>query len=123
MSEQLTGSEPNFWSFILSSLPLASYWLEKSERRGNSENGKNGKNWKIETSGAVPAGASAETRKNLYQMMSASINQRRAALVVAHPSHELRVHGWLQMCHPWVLVLTDGSGRTGEPRLLSTRKV
>ena len=55
--------------------------------------------------------------------MSASINQRRGALVVAHPSHELRVHGWLQMCRPWVLVLTDGSGRTGEPRLLSTTKV
>lgn len=50
-------------------------------------------------------------------------NHSRAALVVAHPSHELRVHGWLQKSHPRVLVLTDGSGRTGEPRLSSTTKV
>jgi hypothetical protein len=50
-------------------------------------------------------------------------NNSRAALVVAHPSHELRVHGWLQTSRPCVFVLTDGSGRTGEPRLSSTTKV
>ena len=32
--------------------------------------------------------------------------------MVAHPSHELRVHGWLQTSHARVVVLTDGSGRT-----------
>ncbi len=47
----------------------------------------------------------------------------RAALVVAHPSHELRVHGWLQIARPRVLVLTDGSGRSGAPRLASTSAV
>lgn len=46
----------------------------------------------------------------------------RAALVVAHPSHELRIHGWLQRSQPRVFVLTDGSGRTGEPGLLSTTR-
>jgi len=50
-------------------------------------------------------------------------NSALGALVVAHPSHELRVHGWLQMAHPRVFILTDGSGRGGQPRLPSTTKV
>jgi hypothetical protein len=50
-------------------------------------------------------------------------NHSRAALVVAHPSHELRVHGWLQTSRPSVFVFTDGSGRAGEPRLQSTTKL
>ena len=47
----------------------------------------------------------------------------RAALVVAHPGHELRVHGWLEETRPIVCVLTDGSGRTGHSRLSSTTRV
>lgn len=47
----------------------------------------------------------------------------RAALVVAHPSHELRVHGWLEQAKPYVCVLTDGAGRSGEPRLPRTTAV
>lgn len=47
----------------------------------------------------------------------------RAALVVAHPSHELRLHGWLEQAKPYVCVLTDGAGRSGEPRLTRTTEV
>jgi hypothetical protein len=47
----------------------------------------------------------------------------RAALVIAHPGHELRVHGWLEETAPVVCVLTDGSGRTGRSRLDSTTEV
>ncbi len=47
----------------------------------------------------------------------------RAALVMAHPSHELRVHGWLQQTQPYVCVLTNGAGRSGEPRLPRTTEV
>lgn len=47
----------------------------------------------------------------------------RAALVVAHPSHELRVHGWLQQTQPYVCILTDGSGRSGDVRLQETSHV
>jgi len=47
----------------------------------------------------------------------------RAALVVAHPSHELRMHGWLEQAQPYVCVLTDGAGRSGEPRLTRTSEV
>src|SRR4051794_7329307 len=46
-----------------------------------------------------------------------------AALVVAHPGHELRVHGWLERARPRVFVLTDGSGRTSASRLPSTAAV
>ncbi len=49
--------------------------------------------------------------------------QARAALVVAHPSHELLVHGWLQSSRPQVFVLTDGSGRSGSPRLSQTTRL
>lgn len=44
----------------------------------------------------------------------------RAALVVAHPSHELLIHGWVQASLPKVFVLTDGSGRSGVSRLGQT---
>jgi hypothetical protein len=44
-------------------------------------------------------------------------------LIVAHPGHELRVHGWMEKTHPVVCVLTDGSGHTGEGRLESTSQV
>jgi hypothetical protein len=46
-----------------------------------------------------------------------------AALLLAHPGHELRVHGWLQRLRPRVFVLTDGSGRTGRSRLATTSRV
>jgi len=45
---------------------------------------------------------------------------RRAALIVAHPGHELRVHHWLEYAQPVVLVLTDGSGHTDRSRLAKT---
>jgi hypothetical protein len=46
-----------------------------------------------------------------------------SVLVIAHPGHELRVHGWLERTRPRVLVLTDGSGHTGNSRLESTARV
>ncbi len=46
-----------------------------------------------------------------------------ALLVVGHPGHELRVHGWLSDARPTVLVLTDGSGHGGTPRLSSTTEL
>lgn len=42
------------------------------------------------------------------------------ALVIAHPGHELRLHGWVQRAHPWVCVLTDGSGHSDQSRLSTT---
>jgi hypothetical protein len=42
------------------------------------------------------------------------------ALAVTHPSHELRVYGWLERSRPRILVFTDGSGRGGRPRLPSS---
>jgi hypothetical protein len=45
-----------------------------------------------------------------------------AAVVVAHPGHEVRIHGWLERERPTVFVLTDGSGREGQPRIDSTRE-
>jgi hypothetical protein len=44
----------------------------------------------------------------------------RAALVIAHPGHELRIHHWLVRAKPEVFVLTDGSGRTNHSRLSRT---
>lgn len=45
------------------------------------------------------------------------------ALVVAHPGHELRVHGWVERSRPVAFVLTDGSGARGRSRLASTSRV
>jgi hypothetical protein len=49
--------------------------------------------------------------------------QQRAILVIAHPGHELRVHGWLEATSPAVWILTDGSGHTGRSRIGSTTRV
>lgn len=46
-----------------------------------------------------------------------------AILFVAHPGHELCLHGWLERTRAQVFVLTDGSGRTGSSRLASTARV
>lgn len=43
-----------------------------------------------------------------------------AAIVVAHPGHEARIHGWLERERPHVFVLTDGAGRAGQPRIAAT---
>lgn len=55
--------------------------------------------------------------------MSIDFSKGRAALVVAHPGHELCVYGWLETVRPRVFVLTDGSGRSGVSRLKSTTKI
>jgi hypothetical protein len=44
-------------------------------------------------------------------------------LFVAHPGHELCVHGWLTSTQPKVFVLTDGSGHGGQSRIGSTSKI
>src|SRR5215213_1635912 len=51
------------------------------------------------------------------------LSRLRALLVVAHPGHELRVHGWLEKAHPEVWVITDVSGRTNRSRIDSTTRV
>ncbi len=43
-----------------------------------------------------------------------------ALLLIGHPGHELRLHGWLAHARPTVAVLTDGSGRSGRSRLDAT---
>lgn len=47
----------------------------------------------------------------------------RTVLVVAHPGHELRIHAWVAAVRPVVLILTDGSGNTGKPRIDSSRRL
>lgn len=47
----------------------------------------------------------------------------RAALCVAHPGHELRIHHWLEIYRPQTFVLTDGSGHGDHGRLDATRRV
>lgn len=43
-----------------------------------------------------------------------------AALIVAHPGHEIRLHGWLELTRPKIFILTDGSGRASRSRLDAT---
>lgn len=56
-------------------------------------------------------------------MFEGTTHPGRAALVVAHPGHELRVYGWLEATRPRVFVLTDGSGRSSRSRIASTDEV
>jgi hypothetical protein len=43
-----------------------------------------------------------------------------AVLIVAHPGHETLLHAWMERVRPRILVLTDGSGRSGKPRIKAT---
>ncbi len=38
-------------------------------------------------------------------------------LFVAHPGHEVLLHGWLEKARPLIMILTDGSGRSDQPRI------
>lgn len=55
--------------------------------------------------------------------IDADWRSRRAAMIIAHPGHELRVHHWLELARPASLILTDGSGRTRHSRLHATTEV
>lgn len=56
-------------------------------------------------------------------MHTASPPIESALLVVGHPGHELRVHGWLERAQPLVMVFTDGSGHVGASRVPSTAEL
>jgi len=47
----------------------------------------------------------------------------RTALVIAHPGHELRIHGVLERFRPRTYVLTDGAGPSAASRVPSTTQV
>lgn len=51
--------------------------------------------------------------------------ERRAALVIAHPAHEIRVLHWMMLTRPRAYVLTQGarSGRDGTRRQASERMI
>jgi hypothetical protein len=55
--------------------------------------------------------------------MPEPLSAEKTFLFIAHPGHELCVHGWLEAARPRVFVLTDGSGRSGRSRIDSTTKV
>ena len=48
---------------------------------------------------------------------------KRPLLVIAHPGHELRLFGWMVNTRPEVLILTDGSGSSGQSRLKFTHNI
>src|SRR5262245_58862566 len=50
-------------------------------------------------------------------------NEHAAALVVAHPGHEVRVAGWYESARPRLFILTKGSRNGGRGRLLSARRL
>ena len=45
---------------------------------------------------------------------------QNALLFVAHPGHELLLHGWMRRVKPLVCVITDGGGPEGLPRIAHT---
>lgn len=47
----------------------------------------------------------------------------QAAIIVAHPGHELRVFHWMEQHQPFYCCLTDGSGGSGASRLGSTMEI
>src|SRR5262245_22036197 len=47
----------------------------------------------------------------------------KAAVVVAHPGHELMVHHFMELHQPLYFCLTDGSGGAAQPRMDSTARL
>lgn len=48
---------------------------------------------------------------------------QRSAVLLAHPGHELVIHGYVERTRPLVAVMTDGSGSSGHSRVTSTTRV
>jgi hypothetical protein len=67
--------------------------------------------------------AGLHSTKGLRVPTAEPMTRQKAALIVAHPGHELCIYRWLELAKPVVFVLTDGSGRTGHSRLDSTSAV
>jgi hypothetical protein len=44
-------------------------------------------------------------------------------LVIGHPGHEIRCHGWMSRHRPTVVVLTSGGGASKAGRIASTRRI
>ncbi|HEX8618874.1 MAG TPA: hypothetical protein VF911_14920 [Thermoanaerobaculia bacterium] len=51
------------------------------------------------------------------------LSASRCAVLLAHPGHELVIHGFVERSRPLVAVLTDGSGSSGHSRVDSTTRV
>jgi hypothetical protein len=51
------------------------------------------------------------------------MEQRRAALLIGHPGHELYVYGWMGLARPVACVLTDGTGLGRPSRVERTRRI
>jgi hypothetical protein len=66
---------------------------------------------------------SSRARADQNTQQQLELPKGNAALVVAHPGHELRVHHWLESARPRVFVLTDGSGARNEGRIESTTDI
>src|SRR5437870_3757847 len=54
----------------------------------------------------------------LDEFMLQDPDKRPAALVVAHPGHEVRASGWYELARPRLFVLTEGSRSGDQGRLL-----
>ena len=67
----------------------------------------------------IPPVLAEDTMAEEYALPALLQNQG-AALIVAHPGHELLLHGWLSLTRSSVYVLTDGSGHSGRSRLQAT---
>lgn len=52
-----------------------------------------------------------------------SLRPGNYALSIAHPGHELRLHGFLEQTSPYVFILTDGSDRTGNDMMMDSIRV
>jgi hypothetical protein len=50
-------------------------------------------------------------------------DREKAAVVVAHPGHELVVHRWMELHRPLYFCLTEGSGGAGSARIGSTDRL
>ncbi len=74
-------------------------------------------------SDARPASVAAAVTTAARSESCLAFSDGRAALVMAHPGHELRVYGWLAAARPVVCILTDGSGHTRQSRLASTTRI
>jgi hypothetical protein len=58
-----------------------------------------------------------------YNAVMPPLSSGRCAVLLAHPGHELVIHGFVEQSRPLVAVLTDGSGSTGQSRVGSTTRM
>src|SRR5262249_42592986 len=101
--------------------PNATGWPAKGARAGAGRGGHVPRPSLVD--GATPGVLNSGTMEDASASQAPADDRGKAAVIVAHPGHELMVYHWMERYRPLYCCLTDGSGGSARSRLASTARL